>query len=34
MEIFMVRRISVKSASEIAEKWAAETPGRAPYYAL
>jgi len=32
-EIFMVRRISVKSAAEIAEKWAAETPGRAPYYA-
>jgi len=26
------RRISVKSASQIAEKWAAVTPGRASYY--
>jgi len=28
-----MRRISVKSASEIAEKWASVTPGRASYYA-
>lgn len=29
----MPRRISVKSASDIATKWADETPGRAGYYA-
>lgn len=29
----MVRRITVKSASEIAKKWADETPARASYYA-
>ena len=28
----MVRRITVKSATEIAEKWAEVTPGRAGYY--
>ena len=33
MENNMPRRISVKSASEIAEKWALVTPQRASYYA-
>jgi len=28
----MVRRIAVKSATEIADKWAEVTPGRATYY--
>jgi len=28
----MVRRITVKSAAEIAKKWAEVTPGRASYY--
>ena len=28
----MVRRISVKSAADIADKWAAVTPARASYY--
>jgi len=33
MEKSTVRRISVKSASDIADKWAAVTPQRASYYA-
>jgi len=33
VEIFMVRRISVKSAVQVAQKWADETPARAAYYA-
>ncbi len=30
--IFMARRISVKSAAEVAQKWADVTPARASYY--